>query len=64
MSWPTAPWYPGQLLLTGNHEGADVDVPDEVLELIFKAQRYKVEVNGDVMTYEELSSAPSDVAAN
>lgn len=35
------------------------DVPDEIMELIFKAQRYTVEVNGkgDGMTYEELPYA-------
>ena len=49
----------GQALFTGNDEGADVDVPDEIMELVFKAQQYTVEVNGkgDGMTYEELPYA-------
>ena len=48
-----------QALFTGNDEGADVDVPEEILELIFKTQRFKMEVNGrgDGMTYEELPYA-------
>jgi len=46
----------GQALLTGNDDGADTDVPEEIMELIFKAQRYKMEVGGkgDCFIYEEL----------
>jgi len=49
----------GQAILTGNDDGADTDIPEEIMELIFKAQRYKVEVNGkgDGFTYEELPFA-------
>ncbi|MGH8544741.1 MAG: hypothetical protein ACREX3_14170 [Gammaproteobacteria bacterium] len=49
----------GQVILTGNDEGHDADVPEEIMELIFKAQKYKVEVNGkgDGITYEELPFA-------
>ncbi|MCA1565836.1 MAG: hypothetical protein LC803_09400 [Acidobacteria bacterium] len=49
----------GQALLTGNDEGADVDVPKEVIELATKAQGYKVEVNGenDGLTYDNLAFA-------
>ncbi len=49
----------GQALLTGNDKGADADVPGEILELIFKAQCYKVEVGGksDGPSYEELPFA-------
>ncbi len=46
----------GQALLTGNDQGADSDVPEEIVELIFKSQRYKVEVKRKVegLAYEEL----------
>jgi len=49
----------GQAILTGNDEGRDADVPDEIMKLIFKSQKYKVEVNGkgDGITYEELPFA-------
>jgi hypothetical protein len=33
-----------QALLTGKHDGMDVDVPEEVVERIFRSQRYQVEV--------------------
>jgi hypothetical protein len=46
----------GQALLTGKINGVDVDVPEEVVERIFKAQCYKVEAGdtGDGMTYAEV----------
>lgn len=47
----------GPALLTGTDEGTDVDVPDEVLGLIFKAQRYKLEASGDGTRYEQLPFA-------
>ncbi|MCA1602653.1 MAG: hypothetical protein LC776_13745 [Acidobacteria bacterium] len=49
----------GQVILTGNDEGHDTDVPEEIMELIFKVQKYKVEVNGkgDGITYDELPFA-------
>lgn len=49
----------GQAFLTGDEDGADVSVPDEILALIFEAQGYKVEVDGqsDGLSYEELALA-------
>jgi hypothetical protein len=46
----------GQALLTGKINGVDVDIPEEVVERIFRSQHYKVEAGdqGDGMTYEEL----------
>ena len=46
----------GQALLTGNSEGVDTDVPEEIIELIFK-DYYKIEKDdsmGDGIRYEEL----------
>jgi hypothetical protein len=51
----------GPALLTGGDNDADVDVPDEIMGLIFKATRYKVEADGsDGLRYEELPFSYAD----
>ena len=49
----------GQALLTGNSEGVGTDVPEEIIELIFKDQHYRIEENGSKggLTYQELPYA-------
>jgi hypothetical protein len=51
----------GPALLTGVDNGANVDVPDEIMGLIFKATRYRVAADGrDGLRYEELPFSYAD----
>lgn len=49
----------GRAFLTGNEEGADVSVPNDMLELLLHTGGYRIEVNGrcDGTPYDDLTFA-------